>query len=242
MGGGSGGGGGGRSEFLEKTKAAREERQVRKLCFDCCVGTGLQKIKPLFQAEKARGEAVVIIQCAVRGWLARIRVRKKVAERFDAAFPPIEEGGEVKIASTSLELYRTARLTLAFPGDVKGRVERLERMLRYIVASLDSDSPKISYIGVFLSKAHSVAWIAHVKQLTLEASRALAALTTESPTYHRRSAFLVLALISFTSTSTWALLKSPAMAALAPHMTSICKTVAGSLVAGIMIDSKKKSQ
>ena len=30
-GGGSGGGGGGRSEFLEKTKAAREERQVRKL-------------------------------------------------------------------------------------------------------------------------------------------------------------------------------------------------------------------
>ena len=31
MGGGSGGGGGGRSEFLEKTKAAREERQVRKL-------------------------------------------------------------------------------------------------------------------------------------------------------------------------------------------------------------------
>ena len=185
---------------------------------------------------------MVVIQCAVRGWLARIRVRKKVAERFDAAFPPIEEGGEVKIAATSLELYRTARLSLAFPGDVKGRVERLERMLRYIVASLDSDSPKISYIGVFLSKAHSVAWIAHVKQLTLEASRALAALTTESPTYHRRSAFLVLALISFTSTSTWALLKSPAMAALAPHMTSICKTVAGSLVAGIIIASKKTSR
>ena len=169
-------------------------------------------------------------------------MRKKVAERFDAAFPPIEEGGEVKIAATSLELYRTARLTLAFPGDVKGRVERLERMLRYIVASLDSDSPKISYIGVFLSKAHSVAWIAHVKQLTLEASRALAALTTDSSTYHRRSAFLVLALISFTSTSTWALLKSPAMAALAPHMTSICKTVAGSLVTGIMIASKKTPQ
>merc|ERR1719391_85658 len=103
-------------------------------------------------------------------------------------------------------------------------------MLRYIVTSLDSDSPKVSYIGVFLSKAHSVAWISHIKQLTLEASRALAALLTDSPTYHRRSTFLVLALVSFTSTSTWALLKSPAMAALAPHMTSICKTVAGGLV------------
>ena len=138
----------------------------------------------------------------------------------------------MKISGTSLELYRTARLALAFPGDLKGRGERLERMLRYIVASLDSDSPKISYIGVFLSKAHSVAWISHIKQLTLEASRALAALSTDSPTYHRRSTFLVLALVSFTSTSTWALLKSPALAALAPHMTSICKTVAGSLVAG----------
>ena len=184
------------------------------------------------QAEKARGEAALVVQCAVRGWLARVRVRKKVAESFDAAFPPIAESGEVKISGTSLELYRTARLALAFPGDLKGRGERLERMLRYIVTSLDSDSPKISYIGVFLSKAHSVAWISHIKQLTLEASRALAALSTDSPTYHRRSTFLVLALVSFTSTSTWALLKSPAMAALAPHMTSICKTVAGSLVAG----------
>ena len=184
------------------------------------------------QAEKARGEAALIVQCAVRGWLARVRVRKKVAERFDATFPPIPESGEVKLARTSLELYRTARLALAFPGEVKGWGERLERMLRYIVTSLDSDSPKISYIGVFLSKAHSVAWITHIKQLTLETSRALAALSTDSPTYHRRSTFLVLALVSFTSTSTWALLKSPAMAALAPHMTSICKTVAGSLVTG----------
>ena len=59
-------------------------------------------------------------------------MRKKVAEIFDATFPPIGESGEVKLAGTSLELYRTARLALAFPGEVKGRGERLERMLRYI--------------------------------------------------------------------------------------------------------------
>ncbi len=54
--------------------------------------------------------------------------------------------------------------------------ERLERLLKYIVASLDLDSPKTSYIGVFLIKEHSLAWIAHVKQLA-----ALAAQVNYSP-------------------------------------------------------------
>ena len=57
-----------------------------------------------------------------------------MSERFDATFPPIPDSGEVKLdGTTSLEIYRTARLALAFPGEVKGRGERLERMLRYFV-------------------------------------------------------------------------------------------------------------
>jgi hypothetical protein len=84
--------------------------------------------------------------------------------------------------------------------------EPLERILRYIVASLDSDSPKFSYIGVFLSKVfgylgaektciwaqeHSLPWIGHIKQLAAAVSRSLAELSTDSPSYHRRSASLV---------------------------------------------------
>ena len=49
--------------------------------------------------------------------------------------------------------------------------ERLERLLKYVVASLDLDSPKTSYIGVFLLKDHSLAWIAHVKQLAALAAQ-----------------------------------------------------------------------
>jgi hypothetical protein len=49
--------------------------------------------------------------------------------------------------------------------------ERLERLLKYIVASLDLDSPKTSYIGVFLLKEHSLAWIAHIKQLAALAAQ-----------------------------------------------------------------------
>ena len=47
----------------------------------------------------------------------------------------------------------------------------MERVLKYIVASLDLDSPKASYIGVFLVKEHSVAWIAHIKQLAALAAQ-----------------------------------------------------------------------
>jgi hypothetical protein len=54
---------------------------------------------------------------------------------------------------------------------VRKERERLERMLKYIVASLDLDSPKASYIGVFLLKEHSVTWIAHIKQLAALAAQ-----------------------------------------------------------------------
>jgi hypothetical protein len=64
--------------------------------------------------------------------------------------------------------------------------ERLERLLKYIVASLDLDSPKTSYIGVFLIKEHSLAWIAHVKQLA-----ALAAQVNNSPKTSYNGVFLI---------------------------------------------------
>ena len=41
----------------------------------------------------------------------------------------------------------------------------------------------------------------------------------------------MLVLISFTSTSTWRVLRTKALASLAPHMTQICHTLAGHLVA-----------
>lgn len=42
--------------------------------------------------------------------------------------------------------------------------DRLQRLARYLVASLDSDSCNISYVGVALDKAHSVSWIKHIKE------------------------------------------------------------------------------
>ena len=195
-----------KDEFLAQAKAAREERQL----------------------VASKGRAAVSIQSVVRGWLARLRLRRDILNSFDKTFPALSDKDQ-PTQFPCLEAYRAARRFLIF---IKRRDDtRLLTMIRYIVNSLASDSPKLSYIGVFLNKAHSVDWIQHIKQLSSSVLSALADLSPDQQHFSKKAATLVLALISFTSTATWRLLSKPAMAALAPHMTSICQTVTGHLVA-----------
>jgi len=205
-----------KNEFLAQTKAAREERLLAA----------------------SRNTSAIRIQGLVRGWLARTRIRKMVELEFAESFPKLEDTGSAKSLKPSLEIYKAARKFLYFVG-VKN-VDQFEQMLRYIIASLDSDSPRTSYIGVFLNKAHSVAWIEHIKQLCSKASSVLTSMSKDHPAYGRKAAFFVLVLISFTSTNTWRLLKTPALSSLAPHMNSICHTVTGHLVqTGLMTNLKQ---
>ena len=199
-----------KDKFLAEAKAAREERQM----------------------EAIRRMSAVRIQSCVRGWLARLRVRKQVLQQFDQVFSPLEENQEAKPRGC-IESYKAARMFLYFVGRKDGG--RLETLIRYIVASLASESPKTSYVGVFLNKKYSVSWIEHIKHLCSEVLQLLSHLSPEKPKFCKKSAVLVLALISFTSTSTWAVLSSASLASLAPHMSNITATVTGHLVqAGMM--------
>jgi len=197
-----------KNEFLAQTKAAREER--------------------LHAAN--RNSSAIRIQSIVRGWLARTRTRKLIENEFIESFPRIDESGEVDktLLKPCVDMYKAAKKFMYFVG--LRNVDQFEVMLKYIVTSLDSDSPKINYVGVFLNKAHSVAWIEHIKLLCSQTIQLLSNLQSDSPSFSRKTAFLALVLISFTSTNTWRILKSPALAALAPHMTAICHTVTGHLV------------
>ena len=199
-----------KDKFLAEAKAAREERH--------------------WAATKT--SSAVIIQSSVRGWLARITVRRRVLERFDQVFSPLEENQEAQ-PKPCVESYKAAKMFLYFVG--RKDPGRLETLIRYIVASLASENPKISYVGVFLNKKYSVTWIEHIKQLCTEVLAALSDLSPEKPKFSKKSAVLVLALISFSSTSTWSVLSAPSLAAVAPHMANITKTVTGHLVqAGMM--------
>jgi len=197
-----------KNDFLEQTKAAREERL----------------------AEKVRDSSCVCIQSVVRGWLVRVKVKKKIEQEFDKAFPPLESNASTVVpACPSLKAYKIAKRFIYFIGCETDNI-RFERMIRYLVASLDSESPATSYIGVFLNKEHSVAWIKHVKFIMTQVSCLVSGLALDSPSDGRRAANLILALISFTSTNTWRMLKKDTMKPLVPGMNNLVSNMTGHLV------------
>ena len=89
-------------------------------------------------AEKAREEAALVLQANIRGWLARLRVVRQVADEFDACFC----GGsgsddKIELKKSAVECYKTARNFLAF-CKVDEEAQRFDSLCRYILASLES--------------------------------------------------------------------------------------------------------
>lgn len=79
-------------------------------------------------------------------------------DQFDQQFPSALDADDEFTRLTSdllpaLDVYHAARrLFLIF--HTKKDKERFERLCKYIVASLQSESVKLSYVGVFLIKEH----------------------------------------------------------------------------------------
>lgn len=121
-------------------------------------------------------------------------------------------------------------ITWKTPDDTDERRERLENLCRYLLASIESESPKMSYIGVALNKDHSLAWIRHMKQLLY---KCCALMDTFKPETHRDTVSLALilrTLIGFTCPNSWAILKSKQLSGMKPAMQQICNNILGFLI------------
>lgn len=153
-------------------------------------------------------------------------------QNFDELLPPNVETNTVQVElKQSLDVYHaSARFLSLFQEQNQEHCDRLERLCRYLIASLESDSPKTSYIGVALNKDLSLAWIRHIKMLLYYCCCCMRQLKPEN---HRESISLALylrTLIAFTSTSSWALLKSKNLASLKAGMIQLCNNIMGGLV------------
>lgn len=71
--------------------------------------------------------------------------------------------GEIELKPCNEVYYAASRFISLFKENSAAHSQRLERLCRYFVASLDSESPKLSYIGVALNKELSISWIRHIK-------------------------------------------------------------------------------
>ena len=127
-----------KEEIIAKTNAARE---ARKLARD-------------------REAAAVRLQKSTRGWLTRLKVGKDIRDDLDQLMNNTDN-------ATSIELFRSVRNYLVFCHQINQdqEAERIEKLARALVLSLDHDNPKKSYVGVPLNKEYALTWISHMKSL-----------------------------------------------------------------------------
>lgn len=196
--------------FLEHTKAAREERAL----------------------EKKKELCAIKLQAVIRGWLTRQRFTKNIINEFDQLLPEPKTAQDE--TSTSMELqpaldiYKvTCHLFLVF--DRQRDRKRFEILCKYIVQSLFSESVKLSYVGVFLNKEYSLRWIAHIKDLLYKCCQYLEELKPESPVDMQSILIHLHTLIAFTATNTWALTRLKNFDKLRSGMTQLCANIMGSL-------------
>nr|XP_018915602.1 PREDICTED: ubiquitin-protein ligase E3B [Bemisia tabaci] len=189
--------------FLEQTKAARAERAF----------------------EKKREEAAVRIQAHVRGWSARNSFTKTILDEFDENAPDIQDTWK----KPSLSLYRVFSRFLSVWKKERDK-QRFEKLCKYLVVSLKSESVKFSYIGVPMNKEYALSWIDQIKKILSICCTYLEELHPESSADKKTIICFLHTLVAYTSTNTWVALAHPNFEKLRPGMNQLCANIMGHLV------------
>ncbi|XP_026282026.1 ubiquitin-protein ligase E3B [Frankliniella occidentalis] len=192
-----------KDELLEQARAARIERVL----------------------EKKRGYAAACIQAHFRGLKARNEFSKLILDQFDAV---ITGDQDTEKRPQALQAYQVAcRFMLVWKKERD--LERFLRLCRFLVASLESDSARYSYMGIALNKEHVVRWISHIKIILTRTLLYIDALRPERPTDNKSLMIYLHTLIAFTSTSTWVLIKSKNLENLRQGLNHLCSNIMGHL-------------
>ncbi|XP_046427763.1 ubiquitin-protein ligase E3B [Neodiprion pinetum] len=196
-----------KGSFLQQTKAAREERAN----------------------EKRREAAITYIQANVRGWLARIRFTKTILEDYDTILTEeLNTEGTVQL-KPALQVYKLISKFLLIYKKERDE-KRLERLCRYLVQTLDSESLKLSYVGVALNKDYSISWISQMKSVLHHCLSGLEDLRPDRLSDHKSILLRLHTLVSFTSAGTWAILRVKNMEKFRNGMNQLCANIMGHLV------------
>ncbi|CAH1986182.1 unnamed protein product [Acanthoscelides obtectus] len=195
-----------RGTFLEQTKAAREERAL----------------------EKRKESAAKLIQAHIRGWLARAEFARGILAKFDETIPTVPEDISKTEFKPAIEIYHQA-LRLLLVWKKERDKERFAKLCRYLIITLENDSPKCSYVGVALSKEHVIRWISHMNDILWKCCEYLIDLKPEFASDMKSIVLYLHMLVSFTSTNTWTALKNKNMEMLKPGMNQLCANLMGQL-------------
>lgn len=147
---------------------------------------------------------------------------------FEVAVPDVLEGDHKPTLKPALQIYcQSKRLLLIF--NKKRDREKLDKLCRYLIATLESDSPKFSYVGVALNKEHVIQWISHINVILWKCCDYLEELKPEYPDDMKIILLYLHMLVSFTSTNTWVVLRNKNMDVLKSGMNQLCANIMGNL-------------
>lgn len=178
--------------------------------------------------QQRREAAILVMQRYGRGFIDRQLFKRMVCEKLDAIITATEPPPAVQV-------YKIAALFVKYCDIETGKRrddhrDQLEHLCKYLIKSLESDSPKISYIGVFLNKELSLEWIKHIKALLYRVSVMMQMLRPEIYRDSLQLATYLHCLVAFTCANTWALLRSKTLAGLKSGMQQLCCNIMGDLV------------
>ena len=186
-----------KEEIIAKTNAAREARKLAR----------------------EREAAAIHVQKCVRGWLVRLRIGKEIRQNLDkllAQEQPI-----------SVELYKSVRrYQMVCRPQIchESEFDRLDKLARVLIMSLDHEDPKKSYVGVALNKDHALSWISHMKSLLATFCHNISLINPESSNGQKHLSSWLGALTAFTKTTAWKVFQKPEYSALAKGMEKLTQT------------------
>lgn len=180
------------------------------------------------EEEQKREAATRMAQRYVRGFLDRQLFKRFICEELDKVIMRNEP-------APAIQVYKIASLFVKYCSIESGKRkeehrDQLELLCKYLVKSLESESPKISYIGVFLNKDLSLEWIKHIKTLLYKVTVMMQLLRPEIYRDSLQLASCLHCLVAFTSVNTWVILRTKSLANLKAIFSNLCCNIMGDLV------------
>lgn len=199
----------GRGAFLEATREAREERE----------------------RERKREEAVIKIQSYFRGWCVRQEANQKIRESLDELLgsEPTPSEQTINLVPAQHIFNIASRFVKIFHR--KKDSKRFEVFTRYLLASMNSDNLKLSYVSCGTNKLLTIHWIRHMKNVGHIACQLLESLHAEVASENRLLLLYLHLLLTLTATNTWRILREEQFQPLRPALTKLTENIMTDLVA-----------
>ncbi|XP_014785402.1 ubiquitin-protein ligase E3B isoform X2 [Octopus bimaculoides] len=197
-----------KNQFLEQTKAAREERAF----------------------ERRRDNAAIKIQSLFRGHVCRVKLQTQVRQELDLLLQ-IPQTMDIEYNPKQrpvLELFSALKKFL-FVFNIKEDKRRYEYVCRYLLLSVQSENTKTSYVAMSMQKQHVLSWIQQLKTVLWNCCVCLKYLKPEN---HRDNQAIVVhlrMLITFTCIGSWGIVKGKTGEALKPGLNQLCNNIMGFL-------------